>query len=52
LAVSQTVKPRAIQSAKAGISAAPWVIRAIFICDENARTVAGCTFIAAEEVRL
>lgn len=33
-------------------AAAPRMIRAIFICDEQARTVAGCTIIAAKEVRL
>jgi hypothetical protein len=33
-------------------AAAPRVIRAVFVWDENARTVAGCTIIAAAEVRL
>jgi hypothetical protein len=32
-------------------AAAPRAIRAIFIYDEKVRTVAGCTIIAAEEVR-
>jgi hypothetical protein len=40
-----------LKSGQGCSAAAPRVIRAIFICDEKARTVAGCTIIAAAEVR-